>query len=58
MKRTPMILLTSIAFTLTGGTGKFSRIEGGGEYSTTNLPPASEGTFRGYSKLTNQWKIP
>ena len=45
-------------YTWTGGTGKFSGIEGGGEYTTINLPPAGEDTFQGYSKLKNQWKFP
>ena len=45
-------------YTWTGGTGKIAGIEGGGEYTTIQLPPSAEGTFQGYSKLKNQWKIP
>jgi hypothetical protein len=45
-------------YTWTGGTGKFSGIEGGGEYKNISLPPSAEGTFQGYSKLKSQWKIP
>jgi hypothetical protein len=45
-------------YTWTGGTGKLAGIEGGGEYTAIELPSAAEGTFQGYSKLKNQWKIP
>jgi hypothetical protein len=45
-------------YTWTGGTGKIAGIEGGGEYTTINMPPSAEGTFQGYSKLKNQWKFP
>jgi hypothetical protein len=45
-------------YTWTGGTGKIAGIEGGGKYTTIELPSAAEGTFQGYSKLENHWKIP
>ena len=45
-------------YTWTGGTGKLAGIEGGGKYTVIELPSAAEGTFQGYSKLKNQWKIP
>ena len=45
-------------YTWTGGTGKIAGIEGGGEYTAIELPSAAVGTFQGYSKLKNQWKIP
>ena len=45
-------------YTWTGGTGKLAGIDGGGEYTAIELPSAAEGTFQGYSKLVNHWKIP
>ena len=45
-------------YSWTGGTGKLTGIEGGGEYTAIDLPSAAEGTFQGYSKLENHWKIP
>ena len=40
-----------------GGTGKFTGIQGGIEYTRTNLRPVADGTHQAVSKFKGSWKI-
>jgi hypothetical protein len=40
------------------GTGKFSGIQGGGEYSRYSVRPAVDGTYQGVSFEKFNWKLP
>ena len=41
-----------------GGTGKFTGIEGEGEYTDYNVQPAAEGTYQSVSKPKGSYKLP
>jgi hypothetical protein len=45
-------------YTLVGGTGKMTGIQGGGEFTEFVLRPAAEGTFQGYNRVKGQYKLP
>jgi len=45
-------------FTYVGGTGKFAGIEGGGEFTRIGVRPAAEGTFQGYNRVKDHYKLP
>jgi hypothetical protein len=45
-------------YTLVGGTGKMTGIQGGGESTDFTLRPAAEGTFQGYTRVKGQYKLP
>lgn len=45
-------------YTLVGGTGKMTGIQGGGEFTEFPLRPAAEGTFQGYNRVKGQYKLP
>ena len=40
-----------------GGTGRFTGIQGGIEYTRTNLRPVADGTHQAVSKFKGSWKI-
>jgi len=40
-----------------GGTGKFTGIQGGIEYTRTNLRPVADGTHQAVSKFKGSYKI-
>ena len=44
--------------TYVGGTGKFIGIQGGGEFSRINVPPAADGTLQGYNRVKDHYKLP
>ena len=41
-----------------GGTGKFSGIEGGGEYTNYGVRPAEDGTYQSVGKSKGSYKLP
>ena len=41
-----------------GGTGKFTGIEGSGEYMMYNVQPAAQGTYQSVSKIKGNYKLP
>jgi hypothetical protein len=45
-------------YTYVGGTGKYTGITGGGEYTRSNLQPASKGVWASITLFTGQWKLP
>ena len=45
-------------FTFHGGTGKFTGIQGGGEWTWMSAPSATEVTFQGYAIHKGHWKLP
>jgi len=45
-------------FTIVGGTGKFTGIEGGGEFTRFALRPPDEGMFASFSVGKSHWKLP
>ena len=44
--------------TYVGGTGKFAGIQGSGEFSRIGVRPAAEGTFQGYNRVKDHYKLP
>ena len=40
------------------GTGKYASITGGGEYTRSNLQPASKGVWAAITLFTGNWKLP
>jgi hypothetical protein len=44
--------------TYVGGTGKFTGIQGSGEFSRINVRPIAEGTLQGYNRVKDQYKLP
>jgi len=45
-------------FTFVGGTGKWTGITGGGEFTWNAVHPAAEGTSQGITKSKGHWKLP
>jgi hypothetical protein len=45
-------------YTLVGGTGKMAGIQGNGEFTGSDLRPAAEGSFQGYTIQKGQYKLP
>jgi len=45
-------------FTFVGGTGKWTGITGGGEFTWSAVHPAAEGTYQGITKSKGHWKLP
>ena len=45
-------------FTYVGGTGKFTGITGGGEFTRSHLQPASKGGWSAISLFKGNWKLP
>jgi hypothetical protein len=45
-------------WTIVGGTGKLAGIQGGGEFTCTDVRPAAEGTFQGYCPDKAHYKLP
>lgn len=44
--------------TWVGGTGKYSGLQGSGEFTFTPVRPATEGTIQGIVKEKGHWKLP
>jgi len=44
--------------TYVGGTGKFTGIQGNGEFSRISVRPAAEGTHQGYNRVKDHYKLP
>ena len=49
---------TKGTWTIVGGTGKLAGIQGNGEFTCTDVRPAAEGTFQGYSRAKVHYKLP
>ena len=49
---------TNGAYTIVGGTGKYSGITGGGEFTWRPVQSAAEGTYQGITKGKVHWKLP
>jgi len=44
--------------TYVGGTGKFTGIQGGGEFTRMTVRPAAEGTSQGFNRVKDHYKLP
>ena len=44
--------------TFNGGTGKYTGIQGGGNWTWNEVHSAAEGTFQGYMIIKAHWKLP
>ena len=44
--------------TFNGGTGKYTGIQGGGNWTWNEVRAAAEGTFQGYMIIKAHWKLP
>jgi len=44
--------------TYVGGTGKFTGIQGSGEFTRMTVRPSAEGTSQGYNRVKDQYKLP
>jgi hypothetical protein len=44
--------------TYIGGTGKFTGIQGSGEFIRINVRPIAEGTLQGYNRVKDHYKLP
>ena len=45
-------------YTYVGGTGKYKGITGGGEFTRSNLQPASKGVWASITLFKGNWKLP
>ena len=45
-------------YTYVGGTGKYTGITGGGEFTRSNLQPASKGVWAAITLFKGNWKLP
>jgi hypothetical protein len=45
-------------YTYVGGTGKYTGITGGGEFTRSNLQPPSKGVWAAITLFTGNWKLP
>ena len=45
-------------YTYVGGTGKFTGITGGGEFTRSHLQPASKGVWAAITLFKGNWKLP
>lgn len=45
-------------FKFVEGTGKYAGIQGGGDWTWTSVPAATDGTFQGYGQMKGHWKLP
>jgi len=45
-------------YTYVGGTGKYTGITGGGEFTRSNLQPASKGVWAAITLFKGSWKLP
>jgi hypothetical protein len=45
-------------FAFTGGTGRYTGIQGGGEFTRFPLPPATEGVWMSMNIVTGNYKLP
>ncbi len=45
-------------YTYVGGTGKYTGITGGGEFTRSNLQPASKGVWSAITLFKGNWKLP
>jgi hypothetical protein len=55
---TGSIASAKATFKFVGGTGKYAGIQGGGDWTWTNVPAAADGTFQGYAQMKGHWKLP
>jgi hypothetical protein len=44
--------------TYVGGTGKFTGIQGSGEFTRIGVRPAADGTLQGYNRVKDHYKLP